>query len=202
MRLAYADPPYLGCAKLYPEHEDAGLYDHVLAHVNLMDRMDDEYDGWALSLSSPSLRHILPYAPENARVAAWVKPFAAFKRNVRCAYTWEPVIFRPGCDRSADGATVTRDHLSQPIALKKGLVGAKPDAFGRWVLDLLGYRDGLDSIHDLFPGTGLMERVTRQMVMAFHNDIENSKGTGDMVRRAEKAGIKTTVLSSPPKDPT
>lgn len=178
MRLAYADPPYLGCGHLYPEHPDATDYDRVGAHVELMERMSLEYDGWALSLSAPSLRQLLPEAPPRARVAVWVKPFAAFKRNVRCAYTWEPVIFKPGCDTSTEGAPVTRDHLSEPIALKKGLVGAKPDAFGRWVLNLLGYRDGLDSINDLFPGTGLMERVTRQMAFSMVS-VPSSTHAGD-----------------------
>jgi hypothetical protein len=32
------------------------------------------------------------------------------------------------------------------------------------------------------------------LVLAFHNDIESSKGTKDMVRRARKAGILTEVI--------
>ena len=94
-------------------------------------------------------------------MAAWTKPFAAFKRNVRNAYTWEPVIFVAGRDRSADGAPIGRDHLSAKITLEKGLVGAKPPAFCRWVLDLLGYIEG-DELVDLFPGTGVMGRVVAQ----------------------------------------
>jgi len=126
-----------------------------------MQRLDAGYDGWALSLSSPSLREILPLAPAGVRVAAWVKPFAAYKRNVRCAYTWEPVIFKPGRDSSKDGASVTRDHLAEKITLEHGLTGAKPPRFCRWVLDILGYVDG-DSVDDLFPGTGIMARVLAQ----------------------------------------
>lgn len=34
-------------------------------------------------------------------------------------------------------------------------------------------------------------------VIAFHPDIESSKGTKDMVTRAEKAGVKTYVLKGP-----
>lgn len=161
MKFAYADPPYLGCAKLYPEHPDAAKWDDPDAHRQLMTELDANYDGWAYSLSSVSLRELLPLAPNGVRVAAWVKPFAAFKRNVRCAYTWEPVIFKPGRDRSADGAPVTRDHLAAPIALRRGLTGAKPERFCRWVLDLLGYVDG-DDFHDVFPGTGIMGEVLAQ----------------------------------------
>jgi hypothetical protein len=160
VRLAYADPPYLGCAALY-DHFDAARWDDPEAHLALMRWMEHKYDGWALSASSPSLRHLLPGAPARARVAAWVKPFAAYKRNVRIAYTWEPVIFAPGRDRSADGAPVGRDHLSTPITLRRGMTGAKPAAFCRWVLDLLGYLNG-DELTDLFPGTGVMGRVLDQ----------------------------------------
>ena len=39
------------------------------------------------------------------------------------------------------------------MAMGKGLVGAKPEAFCRWVLDLLGYVEG-DEVVDVFPGTG------------------------------------------------
>ena len=160
MRLAYADPPYLGCAKLY-DHPDSSRWDDPAEHGKLMARMHRQYDGWALSLSSTSLAQLLPRAPGGVRVAAWVKPFAAYKANVRVAYTWEPVIFSPGRDRSRDGAQVTRDHLAEPITLKRGLVGAKPLRFCHWVLDLLGYVEG-DEVDDLFPGTGIMGRAAAQ----------------------------------------
>lgn len=87
-----------------------------------------------------------------------MKPFAAYKANVRIAYTWEPVLFVPGRDSSKDGAPVGRDHLAEPITLRKGLTGAKPAAFCRWVLDLVGYVEG-DEMLDVFPGTGILGRV-------------------------------------------
>lgn len=69
-----------------------------------------EFDGWALSVSSPSLAEIIPRANDIAefRIASWVKPFAAYKRNVRIAYTWEPVLFKPGRNSSKDGAVMDR----------------------------------------------------------------------------------------------
>jgi hypothetical protein len=97
--------------------------------------------------------------PARRPVASWVKPFAAFKRNVRIAYTWEPVIVRGGRLSSKDGAPVGRDHLSVPITMKRGLTGAKPEAFCRWVMDLLGWKHG-DVLDDLFPGTGVFDRVS------------------------------------------
>lgn len=175
MRLVYADPPYLGCCRRYDHfHNDGGpmpwdglCWDDRATHWALIRHLQSEYDGFAYSLTSASLPLLLPLFDlcELPRTAAWVKPFAAFKRNVRIAYTWEPVLFRPARDRSADGAPVGRDHLSESITLKRGLTGAKPDAFGRWVLDLLGYVEG-DEVTDLFPGTGLMARVLQSPVLA------------------------------------
>jgi hypothetical protein len=39
--------------------------------------------------------------------------------------------------------------------MKKGLVGAKPDAFNQWILDLLNYKNE-DTLDDLFPGSNSM----------------------------------------------
>ena len=107
-----------------------------------------------MSASSPSLKTILPLCPDDVRIAAWVKPFASFKPNVNPAYTWEPVIFRGGRKRDRTQAT-TRDHVSVPITLKKGLTGAKPPAFCYWLFDLLG-AEPTDEFVDIFPGTGIV----------------------------------------------
>ncbi len=162
LRLAFADPPYLGCCGLYGHRHEApyGCWDDPATHDWLFAELA-LFDGWVYCMSSSSLRTLLPAAPEGARVASWVKPFAAYKANVRIAYTWEPVLFKPARDRSADGAPVGRDHLAQPITMRRGLTGAKPERFCRWVLDLLGYLDG-DELTDVFPGSGVMGRVLAQ----------------------------------------
>lgn len=51
MRLAYADPPYIGCAeRIYGDlHPDAAVYDDPQAHLALMRRLNEEFDGWALN---------------------------------------------------------------------------------------------------------------------------------------------------------
>jgi hypothetical protein len=167
-RLAYADPPYLGCCRLYGhEHNDGGAepwdgkcWDDPATHNLLLDTLAERYDGWAYSMTSTSLAQLLPLAPD-CRIASWVKPFAAFKRNVRIAYTWEPVLFVPGRDRSKDGAPVGRDHIAESITLRKGFTGTKPPKVCAWLLDLLGYVEG-DTVDDLFPGTGVMADVLAQ----------------------------------------
>jgi hypothetical protein len=102
-----------------------------------------------------------------------VKPFAAFKRNVRIAYTWEPVIFMPGRDRSKEGASVGRDHMAESITMQKGLPGAKPEKFCSWVLDLMGWMPG-DEVADLFPGTGVMGRVSAKRQLMESDDLADN----------------------------
>ena len=158
MRFAYADPPYLGqCSRYGHDHQGrwdgtgGGCWDEPAQQHSLVAFLVEQFpDGWALSLSTPSLRSILPECPPDVRVMAWVKPFAVFKPNVNPGYCWEPVIVRGGRKLTREQPTV-RDWVSSVITLRKGLAGAKPAEFNRWVLDVLGYEDG-DLLIDLFPG--------------------------------------------------
>lgn len=160
MILAYADPPYLGQGKRkYKQfHADAEMWDSVEAHAALLAKLDSEYDGWAFSMTSTSLKAILPFAPENCRVGAWVKPFASWKPTNRVQYSWEPVLFRSARPKGDKHKPSVRDFHSANITLKKGLPGAKPDSFNRWILEILGYERG-DVVEDLFPGTHSMARA-------------------------------------------
>lgn len=152
MRAAYADPPYLGCGRLYAaDHPDALDWDEPEKHAELIASLA-EFDAWAMSASSPSLRTILPMCPPDVRVMAWVKTFASFKPNVNPAYAWEPVIVYGGRKRDRSEMTV-RDWVSCPITLQRGLTGAKPTRFCFWLFDVLGLLPG-DEFVDLFPGTG------------------------------------------------
>jgi len=162
MIFCYADPPYLGCGKLYTkEHDQALIWDDPEEHRKLIQRLSDEYpDGWAYSLSSTTLQTLLPMCPSDVRVMAWVKPFAVFKPNVNPGYCWEPVIVRGGRKRGR-GVDTVRDFISCPIALKKGLVGAKPAGFWLWLFAVLGSQPG-DQFVDLFPGTGGGQQMWKQ----------------------------------------
>tara|TARA_R100001443_G_scaffold18245_1_gene29091 strand:+ start:10654 stop:11181 length:528 start_codon:yes stop_codon:yes gene_type:complete len=157
MRFAYADPPYLGCGSLYSKHHSEALnWNKIETHEDLIHQLA-EFDGWAMSLSAPSLKQILPLCPEDVRIAAWVKPFAVFKKGINPVYAWEPVIFHGIRKRGLEEPHV-KDWVSANITMKKGLPGAKPAAFCDWILDVLGYQEG-DTMEDLFPGTGSMEEA-------------------------------------------
>jgi hypothetical protein len=156
MVFAYADPPYVGQAKKRYSHDP--LCSEV-DHGALISKLCSEFEGWALSCSSPSLKYILslPACPDNVRVGSWVKPFASFKPNVNPAYAWEPVIFWGGRPRGRELPTV-RDWVSANITLEKGLCGAKPIRFCYWLFEILGAQPH-DTFIDLYPGTGIVSKA-------------------------------------------
>lgn len=145
MRLAYADPPYPGCAHLYENHPDyAGEVDHHELIRSLAD-----YEGWALSTSAASLRDLLPVCPDDVRVLAWVKHSV----NV----SWEPVIVKSARPISTSGP---RDWIHvEPEAFQyrpkpeSYVIGQKPSPFCMWMFEWLGAKPE-DDFHDLFPGSG------------------------------------------------
>lgn len=167
MRLGYADPPYIGQSKKhYAGHPD---YAGEVDHVELLQRLDADYDGWVLHCSTPSLDQILHICCEYGigpyRVMAWVKPFCAFKRNVSVAYAWEPVLVKYARKPIVSGRIVMRDFVEvedpeftndcvrENITMKKGLTGAKPEKVCHWAFEMLGAQPD-DELVDLFPGTG------------------------------------------------
>jgi hypothetical protein len=155
MRIAYADPPYMGCADKYPEKQEVD-------HLELV-RQLVTFDGWALSASSVSLPQLIPIVNEvtsDYRIGAWVKSFASFKPNVNPAYAWEPVIFRTARGYTREDLTV-RDWCKVGITLQRGLVGAKPPEFCYWLFRILNLQPE-DEFVDLYPGTGAVSRAWQE----------------------------------------
>jgi hypothetical protein len=164
MRLGYADPVYFGCGKLYAAHHPEALdWDDPQTHVRLVQRLQDEFDGWVLHASATPESQAL-YAPlllkTGARHCSWVKGFAAFKRNVSVAYAWEPVFIRAARKPVVSKRLVMRDWIQESITLRRGLTGAKPEAVCHWAFELLGARPE-DDLTDLFPGTGAVTEAWR-----------------------------------------
>jgi hypothetical protein len=159
MKIGYADPPYPGCAHRYAGQPDfAGEVDHVA----LLKRLENEFDGWVLHTNAtPSTIALLaPLIPPGARWMAWVKGFAAFKRNVSVAYAWEPVVIKPVRKPVVSKRLVMRDWVECSITLKRGLTGAKPEKVCHWAFEMLGARPD-DSLNDFFPGTGAVTQAWR-----------------------------------------
>lgn len=177
MRLAIADPPYLGRAALWyggkgrskqgssgracgrgeldaEFHPEAKQWDSWYTHRRLMDRLDDEYDGWALAASGKTIDQLLPHAVScGARMGVW-HVTNAIPDGARVRNTWEAVIYRvPDSRRAVGTGHRVPDLLSAPHPMS-GFVGSKPPEWTRWVLAMLGYDPLTDEVDDLFPGSG------------------------------------------------
>jgi hypothetical protein len=171
MKFAIADPPYLGRAERWygadgcgngrglgkaDEHPEAHIWDSPKAHLDLIEQLQTEFDGWAIALSVHSLSTYMQAIETDSRngirVMSWIKPSSVPSGN-RIASTWEPVIVKvPSSRRSHGKGKSMKDHIVVN-PLRSGFVGAKPPAWTEWVLDAMGYQQG-DEIVDLFNGSG------------------------------------------------
>ena len=157
MKFAYADPPYHKMGKkLYgPHHPQANIWDDKQTHLNLIQQLTDTYpDGWALSCNPKDLTWILPACPDDCRVAVWTKTWHQI-RPTSTQYAWEPVIFRS--IKKDPKRPMVRDWITGATTRQKGLPGAKPHYFNRWILELLVFNRDEDTLDDLFPGTNGMQ---------------------------------------------
>lgn len=140
MRLAIADPPYLGrAARNYGPGSDLSGFGQ----------------------GNNNLRHYLAWVPNDTRVCAWHKP-RSVPTGSRITPSWEPVLAYVPHGRRGRGSLQMTDVLTAPPP--QTFVGAKPSRWTRWVLDLLGYSEG-DTVDDLFPGSGAVERELAQGVL-------------------------------------
>ena len=168
MRLCIADPPYLGrAARWYGDapprgvikadrHPHAAEWDDLERHRQLVWDLQAGFDGWAVAMPPDSLALYLREAP-TAHVAVWVKPNACPSRApVRTV--WEAVLVAP----LKRGQSVP-DVLT--CSVSPGFAGAKPPAWTRWVLDMLGYDPERDELVDMFPGSGAVSRAAAQGVL-------------------------------------
>lgn len=181
MRLCIADPPYLGRSRWYTAggrgtgtgftangrmdrpadgHPDARLWDDPATHVALVDRLT-RYDGWAIAMSRDSLPVYLAAAP-HARVCVWHNPAAWPPGGNSIHATWEPVLVNVPAARRTPRPNRPKDVLIATPPRHLGFVGAKPKAWTRWVLDMLGYDPATDTVDDMFPGSGAVTAEIQQ----------------------------------------
>jgi hypothetical protein len=161
MKLGYADPPYINCAFRYRNQPD---YGGEVDHGELLERLESEFDGWVLhaAATAKSMAVLGPLVEKTgARWLAWVKPFTAYQRSVNIAYAWEPVILKPARKATFTGdkrRTIYRDWCAESVRLRRGFVGAKPEAVCHWIFELLGAEPD-DELVDLYPGSGAVSRA-------------------------------------------
>ena len=188
MKLAIADPPYLGRSEMFygpagvadmndtptarinpmrkaDRHPDAKVWDDPAAHRGLVTRLATEYDGWAIALCPDNLYDYLQWVPRRTRITVWhdrnVMPTGAHPRR-----RWEPVLVLvpDGRRRIID---LPGPHVGDVLTVPHGnghrrFTGSKPPEWTRWVLNMLGYDQDADTVDDLFPGSGAVQRVLDQ----------------------------------------
>lgn len=164
LRLAYADPPYIGNARRY--YGDQATYAGEVDHDELLSRLAG-YDGWALSCSSASVASIgaLCVAQDlRARLAIWHRRPAPHP-TARIVTAWEGVWYVPARRRVAcvDELRVSDVLLGvtetgRRPTLPSSVIGMKPPAMLAWVFRLIAALPG-DSLDDLYPGSGIVARA-------------------------------------------
>lgn len=177
MRLAIADPPYppfVGAgsgvkqraSRWYgnrplsstdrpaDQHPNAAEWDNPARHRQLLLDLLRDYDGFAIATTPDGIATYGPL-PVEARLLAWVRPNAQ-PGSHRIMSKWEAVILYPPVSRRSNrgGIGATPDVLVANAP--GGFIGAKPTAWVRWVLDALSYDEAIDTVDDLFPGSGLV----------------------------------------------
>lgn len=178
-RLAYADPPYPGLSRKY--YGDQPSYAGEVDHAALIASLTAGYDGWALSTSARALRDVLPLCPPEARVAAWVKPSGAAPATRGAHNLWEPVIYMPARLRQPG----FRDWASFKPARggDSTLIGRKPIGFCAWMFQLIG-ASPVDSLDDMFPGSGVVGRAWGQFcASAEYSSDASARAAGDVSPR-------------------
>lgn len=157
LRLAYADPPYVGKSHRYRNHPD---YSGEVNHAELVSRLV-RYDGWALSASATSIPLIcrLLNGIEGWRIASWHRGPSTGRVTRGPHSTWEPVFYKP--------ARLSQEHARDsyqgcPRARTTDpayVVGAKPPGFCNWLFSELLQAAQRDSFTDLYPGSGGVTRA-------------------------------------------
>lgn len=178
MKLAIADPPYLGRAvRWYGEngcgdgygknqadnHPEAYIWDNPETHKNLVKQLEQDYDGWAIAMTVHSLSTYLSVVETDSRngirVGVWQKP-SAYPSGSRIGNYWEPVLFRiPNARKGRNSGKPVKDVLTA-MPLRSNFVGAKPPEWTNWVLEMLGYKQG-DVVEDLFVGSGAVSQAIK-----------------------------------------
>lgn len=159
LKLAYADPPYPGLSKKYYGKEAS--YAGEVDHRDLVDTLEQNFHGWALSTSSKALKWVLALVQsDDVIVCPWVKPLRRVAGLGPVSITEYLIVspgrrrlIKPGLPDAFLGATA-REGDSK-------LIGRKPINFVNWLFRVLG-ASPVDTLADLYPGSGIVGRCWRE----------------------------------------
>lgn len=211
MKLAIADPPYLGRARRWygdgrghgsgrgkaDFHEQAHLWDKAAMHHDLLAHLEADYDGWVIAASERSLPVYVPLLSRDMRVGVWVKT-NGIPSGSRIRSTWEPVIYRVPDELKTYRSGMSVDDTLICGVTRSEFVGQKPEQWTHWVLSMLGYLPERDSVVDIFPGSGAVTKAIdtyrpapqasqkEQLAPAHHRQRLRSDARG---RKDQKAAV-------------
>lgn len=176
MRLAIADPPYLGRSnRWYGDGAVARAVDTwPIITPRLAPGIWPRLTATSCAVCSMSTTAIAA-APDSlpvylgACVGVVPRVMIWHRRNAppsgsRVGSMWEPVIIRIPDGRSANGTGLHVSDVLDEAAPRRNFAGSKPDAWTRWVLDALGYRPDEDELHDIFAGSGAVAAAADGML--------------------------------------
>ncbi len=147
-------------------HADAGKWDDLAEHRKLLLHLVENYDGWAIATTPDGLGAYHPL-PLNAQIMAWHKP-RAMRGGGRLIERWEAVIVYVPEERQTRAGTGVSNVLTANAPAARGgarsFVGSKPPEWTRWVLEALGYDPAVDTLDDLFPGSGRVSAAADGML--------------------------------------
>jgi hypothetical protein len=189
LKMAIADPPYLGTAKRFygldgvgngkgsnyitNTNPNAELFDDPATHLEMLDYLQDNFDSWAIAMNTHSLGTYLKKlkmgGDSGYRICSWIRTNSQ-PTGSRIRPSWEPVlIYNHSSRRSYAHGARTKDYLICG-APRNGFIGAKPYEWTEWVTNLLGYTEG-DKIADLFPGSGAVTAALIELNCEITNEI-------------------------------
>lgn len=179
MKLAIADPPYppfIGAggrknraSRWYgnkprsrtdrpaDSHPDASDWDEPARHRQLLLDLVRDYDGFAIATSADGIAAYGPL-PAEVRLLTWVKPNAQ-PGSHRLRSMWEAVILYPPVGRRSNRGVGSIPDVLTAAVPRAGFRGAKPREWVEWVLESMLYDSTLDTVDDLFPGSGAVQAV-------------------------------------------
>lgn len=171
MKFAIADPPYYGRARRWygeggcgvghgkgqaDNHPEAHLWDRPEKHLEMLEQLKTNYDGFAIATSvmglNVYLREIDLKQGSGYRMAIWHKSYSA-PSGSRIRNVFEPVLVYVPSDRRGYKSHARIDDLRHINPKLNGFIGAKPKEWTLWVLDLMGATPA-DDVDDLFHGSG------------------------------------------------
>ena len=86
--------------------------------------------------------------------------------GARVLNTYEPVIVRiPEGRKASKGQTIFPRDSVTIARINNGFPGAKPAAWTRWILDIMGFDSDTDTVDDLFGGSGAVAKEIAQGIL-------------------------------------